>query len=165
MFALQKCFILQTTTEPIDIPTPFMNHVKVYTKKNHLRIQMHKDMIPKAKDSPQLKHTDPLESFHGKLIAKTVTYRTATQWNFWVKKSKLNLNSSFPKISIISSIYQKTSLNDPKPKYELELPLAELDTLQSKRPSLAHFIADQLHSLKVNVEKIWMMLRTTSSHR
>ena len=142
-----------------------MEHIKVYTKKNHLRIQMNADMMPKAKDSPQMTATDPLESFNGKLITKTIAYHTATQWNFWVKKSKLHLNSSFPKISIISSIYHKTSLNDPKPKYELELPLAELDTLQSKRHSLAHFIADQLHSLKVNVEKIWMMLRTTSSHR
>ena len=147
------------------IPDPYMKHVKVYTKRNHLRIQLQADMLPKVKHSPQLKTTDPLESFHGKLITKTLAYHTATQWNFWVKKTKLHLNSSFPKISIISSIYPKTSLNDPKPKYELELPLAELDTLHNQRPSLAHFIADQLQSLKVNVEKIWMMLRSMKNHQ
>ena len=123
-----------------------------------LRIKMADKLVTIPKDCPQMKHTDPLESMNGKLVAEANVYLSPIKYDFWVKKSKLNLNSSLPKTSIISSIYKKSSTYEPKHFYEFEMALAELDTLEKAKPSLADFIMDQLQNLQTNVQKIWTML-------
>ena len=137
---------------------PDIATVKVYIKRGMLRIKMDDKIVTIPKDCPQLKKKDPLESMNGKLVAEANVYPYYHQYQFWVRKSKLNLNSSFPKTSIISSIYKKSSTYEPKHFYEFEMALAELDTLHKPNPSLADFIMDQLNNLQTNVQKIWTML-------
>ena len=57
-------------------------------------------------ESPQFKPIDHLKGVNGELILETNAIDYGDKISFYVEKSKLMMNSTFPKIMILSSFYE-----------------------------------------------------------
>ena len=57
-------------------------------------------------ESPQFKPIDHLKGVNGELILETDAIDFGDKISFYVEKSKLMMNSTFPKIMILSSFYE-----------------------------------------------------------
>ena len=57
-------------------------------------------------ESPQFKPIDHLKGVNGELILETDAIDYGDKISFYIKKSKLRMKSTFPKIMILSSFYE-----------------------------------------------------------
>ena len=71
-------------------------------------------------ESKQFQVNDPFEDFNGQLVAEVNGVVQGDKITFYVKKSKLKIHSTFPKIFIISAFYEKEiPENDAKSKVRI----------------------------------------------
>ena len=72
-------------------------------------------------ESPQFKPNDPLEDFNGKLVSEMDGIDHGEKISFYVKKSRFQINSTFPKMMIVDAFYEtNTDLADDKSKVSIE---------------------------------------------
>ena len=76
-----------------------------------------------AFESPQFKPNDPLEDYNGKLVSEMDGIDHGEKISLYVKKSRLQINSTFPKMMIIDTFYEKNTeldLDYDKSKVSIE---------------------------------------------
>ena len=72
-------------------------------------------------ESPQFKPNDPLEDFNGKLVSEMDGIDHGEKISIYVKKSRFQINSTFPKMMIVDAFYEtNTDLADDKSKVSIE---------------------------------------------